>query len=441
MKIAIIGAGHVGLVTAACFAELGNEVVCTDNDKEKIKRLEKGEIPFYEPGLQSLVDTNTVEGRLSFHDQIGDNIADTQVIFICVGTPTTEKGEADLSAVEDVSRKIGQFFFNIPSLTVKNKYKLVVEKSTVPVQTGEWVKKIIQKNSHPEVDFEIASNPEFLREGSAVHDFMYPDRIILGVESEKAASLLIQLYLPLNAPLLITDIKSAELIKHASNAFLSTKISFINAVANICEKTGADVEKVAKGIGLDQRIGLDFLKAGIGYGGSCFPKDIAAFIQIAEKLGYDFRLLKEVSNINQHQRESFLAKVEKSLGSLKNKTLAIWGLSFKPDTDDIRNAPSLDIIESLLKKGAQIKAFDPQAMSNMKKIYPQIEYCSSAYEAVKDAEGLLILTEWAIFRSVNLREVKSLLKRPLIVDGRNFYEPEKMKSLGFTYLPVGRGKV
>jgi UDPglucose 6-dehydrogenase len=441
MKITVIGAGHVGLVTGACLAELGNEVLCVDHDSKKIQILKDGRISFYEPGLDALVHTNTVEGRLSFSKNINGAISASKVIFICVGTPSLKTGEADLSSIEKISLQIAQLL---------DSYKLIVEKSTVPVETGQWLFNNLQKDAPKGAEFDVASNPEFLREGSAIHDFMHPDRIVIGVSSQKAASCLVQLFSPLDAPVLITDIKSAELIKHASNSFLAMKISFINAVANICEKTGADVTKVAKGMGLDTRIGEDFLKAGIGYGGSCFPKDVSAFIHIAEKNGCNFKLLEEVRNINKRQRTHFIKRVEKVLGGFGNKTIAILGLSFKPDTDDIREAPSVYIIEELLKKKVKnIRAFDSKAMDNMKKIYPDIIYCGSAYESVKGADVLFILTEWEEFRHLDLLKIKSSLlpascgskqagKKPIIADGRNLYDPGKMSKIGFTYISVGR---
>ena len=431
MKITIIGSGHVGLVTGACLAELDNEVICVDDDREKIKMLKDGKLPFYEPGLDGIVQTNAMEGWLSFSENINEAISSSQVIFICVGTPSLSTGEADLSSIKKIAANIAESL---------NEYKLIVEKSTVPVQTGEWLVKTIKEKKKEDAEFDVASNPEFLREGSAVYDFMHPDRIIIGVSSERAASLLVRLYSPLNAPILITDIESAELIKHASNSFLAMKISFINAVANICEKTGADILKVAKGMGLDGRIGEDFLKAGIGYGGSCFPKDVSAFIHIAKELGYNFELLEEVRKINEYQRIHFLKRVEKALGSLSGKTIGILGLSFKPNTDDVREAPALYIIEELLKKKVKcIQAFDPQAIGNMKNIYPDITYCASPYEPAGSADALFLLTEWESFRYLDLRRIKSSMRNPLLADGRNLYDPKKMKSLGFTYISVGRG--
>ncbi len=430
MKIAVIGSGHVGLVTGACFAELGHDVICVDHDKNKLKMLKNGKVPFYEPGLDKLVHTNHIEGRLSFSGDTISSVLASQIIFICVSTPSRKLGEVDMSAVKKTASQIAKAL---------NGYKLVVEKSTVPIETGEWILKTLNEQAPKKVQFDVASNPEFLREGAAVHDFMHPDRVIIGVSSQRAASYLVQLYSPLNAPILMTDIKSAELIKHASNSFLATKISFANMLANLCEKTGADIKKVTKGMGLDKRIGEDFLKAGIGYGGSCFPKDVAAFIHIGKKSGCNFKLLEEVRNINEERRTHFIKRIEKVLGEIKGKTIALWGLSFKPETDDIREAPSVYIIKELLKKKVKvIRAFDPQTMDNMKKIFPDIVYVNSPYKAIKGADALLILTEWKDFRHPDLLKIKKSLKKPIIADGRNLYDPEKMKRIGFKYISIGR---
>ena len=429
MKIAIIGSGYVGLVTGTCFAELGNDIICVDIDKEKIDKLNQGIIPIYEPGLEELVKRNKKEGRLAFTADLKDAIKKSDVIFICVGTPPRENGEADLSHVEAVARIIAE---------AMDSYKLIVEKSTVPVETGEKVAAAIKAYNKHKVDFDVVSNPEFLREGSAVNDFMNPDRIVVGANSKKAIDIMKKLYEPLKAHVLVTDIKSAEIIKHASNSFLAAKISFINAIANICEKTGADVEKVAEGMGYDKRIGKAFLNAGIGYGGFCFPKDAEAFIRIAEKNGYDFKLLKEVQEVNKKQRELFIRKIEKALWVLKNKTIGVLGLAFKPNTDDMRFAPSIDIINSLQKEGAKIRAYDAEAMEKAKKIFSDITYCKDAYEAASGADALVILTEWNEFKELDLKKIKGLLKNPLIIDGRNIYEPEIMKKEGFKYISIGR---
>ena len=431
MKIAVIGSGYVGLVTGACFADLGNEVICVDNDLDKIKKLKNNKIPFYEPGLDNLVKVNVREKRLSFASEISEGVKESEVIFIAVGTPPREDGSADLSAIERVGKEIG---------TNINGYKLIVEKSTVPVRTGEWLRNVIEKYNVNNCEFDVASNPEFLREGTAIQDFMNPDRIVIGVENEKAAQILISLYQPLNAPILVTDIKSAEIIKHASNAFLSMKISFINAVANICELAGADIKKVAKGIGLDKRIGEAFLNAGLGYGGFCFPKDLDAFIAISKDLGYDFKLLKEVRNINDYQKLFPVRKLKEIYGNLSGKNIGILGLAFKPNTDDMRLAPSIDIINALHKEGANIKAYDPEAMENAKKIFKDVSitYCDNSYEVAKDSDAIVIVTEWNEFKYLDLFKIKDLMKDNVIIDGRNIYDRKKIEKLGFKYKAVGR---
>lgn len=430
MNISIIGSGYVGLVTGACLADLGNNVVCIDNNEEKIEKLKNNEIPFYEPGLDLLVKVNVSQGRLSFSTSISKSVPDSDIIFICVGTPPLPNGEANLKDVGRVMKEI--------ALSIKG-YSLIVEKSTVPVRTSEWLNKLAKEYIKPDQEFDIASNPEFLSEGSAIRNFMNPDRIVIGVNSERAATLLLKLYEPLNAPILVTDINSAELIKHASNAFLATKISFINAVANICERTNADVVKVAKGIGLDSRIGTSFLNAGIGYGGSCFPKDVSAFIQIAEKYGYDFKLLKSVQEINENQRLLFLDKILQSFdNNIRNKKIAILGLAFKPNTDDMREAASITIIKELQKLNVYIKAYDPVAINNAKILLPDIEFCNNIYETVKGMDALVILTEWEEFKYLDLIQIKKLLNQPIIIDGRNLYDPKKMKDLGIKYISIGR---
>lgn len=429
MKVAVAGAGYVGLVTAACLAEIGNDVVCVDIDEAKISQLNNNIIPIYEPGLDEIVARNKKNGKLAFSTDLKAAIKASEIIFICVGTPPKENGEADLSHVESVARAIAE---------VMDSYKVIVEKSTVPVETGERVAGSIRAYNIHKVDFDVVSNPEFLREGSAVKDFMHPDRVVIGCESERAKEAMKKLYGPLNATILFTDIKSAEIIKHASNSFLATKISFINAIANICELAGADVGKVAEGMGLDKRIGRPFLNAGIGYGGFCFPKDAEAFIKIAEKLGYDFKLLKATQEINSLQKKNFVKKIEKALWIVKNKTIGILGLAFKPDTDDMRFAPSIEIIGELQKEGAKIKAYDPKATEKARHILENIEYCSSPYDAAKDADALVILTEWNEFREMDLNKIKSLMKHPLIIDGRNIFNPDEVKKMGFVYTSIGR---
>lgn len=429
MNISIIGSGYVGLVTGACLAELGNRVICADSDVKKIAALKKGIIPIYEPGLEELISNNVKSKRLYFTSSIKDAVKNSAVIFIAVGTPSLDNGEADLTGIENVARNIALGMTD---------YRLIVEKSTVPVETGEWVKHTISLNVKKKIKFDVASNPEFLREGSAINDFMHPDRIVIGVESKRARDILVNLYKPLNAPLVITNIKSAELIKHASNAFLAVKISFINAISRICEKVGADVEEVAQGMGLDKRIGRAFLNAGIGYGGSCFPKDLDAFITISEKLGYNFELLKSVKEINEEQRVFLLQKIKDTLWIIKDKAIGILGLSFKPNTDDIRNAPSIQVIKALQDEGAKIKVYDPKSMSRAKEVLRKVVFCKDAYEAAKGSDCLLVVTEWDEFKELDFSKIKKLLKRPLVIDGRNIYDPRVMKKIGFTYISIGR---
>ncbi|MBM3243492.1 MAG: UDP-glucose/GDP-mannose dehydrogenase family protein [Candidatus Omnitrophica bacterium] len=432
MNIAIVGSGYVGLVTGACLARLGNKVICVDNNQKKILGLRKGIVPIYEPGLKELIKDNVKRKRLFFSSSIKEAVGKSEVIFIAVGTPDSGSGEADLTGIEKVSCDIAS---NLKG------YRLIVEKSTVPVETGDWVKRTISAYAKNKQNFDVASNPEFLREGSAISDFLQPDRIVIGVESDKARDILLKLYKPLNAPIVVTNIKSAELIKHASNAFLATKISFINAVSRICDTVGADIKEVERGMGLDKRIGKDFLNAGLGYGGSCFPKDLDAFVSIADKLGYDFRLLKEVKRINEHQKEVVIAKIKDSLWIIKGKTIGILGLAFKPNTDDIRNAPALDLIKSLQNEGAYIKAFDPKSLKKSKALLKSIKLCKDPYEAVSGCDCLLIATDWDEFKKLDLMKIKKLLNRPFLVDCRNIYDPKKMLKLGFNYVGIGRRAV
>ena len=432
MKISVIGVGYVGLVTAAVFAEMGNEVIAVDIDKVKIDDLNKGTMPIFEPGLKEIVDRNVKEKRLKFTKDNKEVIKHGDVIFICVGTPPKDNWEVELGYVEDVAVEIAQ---NMDS------YKVIVHKSTVPVETGDKVKKIIKDNIKETVEFDVVSNPEFLREGTAIKDTLEPDRIVVGADSEKAIEIMKKLYSPIKAPLIITDVKSAELIKHASNAFLATKISFINSVARICEMSGADIEKVAEGMGYDKRIAKDFLNAGIGYGGSCFPKDSQAFIKIAEKYGYDYKLLKATNEINVEQKRDFVKKVEIALKKVNDKHIGVLGLSFKPDTDDMRFAPSVFIVQELQKKGGKIKAYDPKAMEKAKSILNDVQFCKDPYDVCKESDCLLILTEWSEFKEMDLKKIKSLLKNPLIIDGRNIYNPEDLKKEGFTYISIGRKDV
>ncbi|MFH1846956.1 MAG: UDP-glucose/GDP-mannose dehydrogenase family protein [Candidatus Omnitrophota bacterium] len=430
MKLAIIGSGHVGLVTGACFADLGNEVICADNDESKISLLQEGGIPIYEPGLEELVLRNYREKRLEFTSDISLAVKRAEVIFICVGTPPKEDGSADLIGIEKVSKIVAE---NLVS------YKLIVEKSTVPVETSEWIKKTVDLYNKNNVDFDVASNPEFLREGSAVEDFMDPDRVVFGVESKKAEDILRELYEPLETEIVVTDIKGAEIIKHASNSFLAAKISFINALSRICDKVGTDINKVAKGIGLDSRINEHFLKAGIGFGGSCFPKDLKAFMYISEKLGCPIDMLKEVEKINETQKDIMVAKIKNILWNISDKTIGVWGLAFKPKTDDMRCAPSVDIIERLIKEGARIKVFDPAAMDNAKKEFgDKVLYCKDAYDTAIDADCVVLMTEWNEFKELDWGKLKKSMKQPIIIDGRNIYDPEKLKDMGFKYMGMGR---
>ncbi len=426
-KILVIGSGYVGLTTGACLAELGNYIVCIDNNEEKISALKNGIMPIYEPGLEPLVKRNLAEGRLSFATEIKEAVENATIIFICVGTPPKENGEPDLSAMETVVKDIAKY---------AREYKLIVEKSTVPVQTASWLKGLIKE--YIQTEFDIAVNPEFLREGSAIKDFMSPDRIVIGTESSKAAALLSELYKPLNAPILHTDINSAELIKHLSNAMLAQRISTINLIAQLCEKAHADIETVARGVGLDKRIGQDFLKAGIGYGGFCFPKDLDALIHIIQKNEINPSLFEAVRSINNLAQNSFVKKIEKGLESISGKTLAVLGLSFKPNTDDMRFAPSVRIIRLLQERGARIRAYDPKAMGNAKEILSDVEFCKDAYSAAEGADCLLILTEWQEFLDMDLQRIKSLLKEPIIFDGRNIFNKERMNNLGFEYFSIGR---
>jgi len=429
-KIGVVGVGRVGLVTAAGFADKGFFVYGVDKDLKKIEKLKRLEAPFYEPGLDELIKRNS--DKLFFTNNLKEIIHECDILFICVGTPQREDGSADLSYVEEVSREIAQ---NI------EKYVLIVEKSTVPVATSEWIKKIMKLYLKKNVPYDVASNPEFLREGRAVYDFMNPDRIVIGVESEKAKEILLEIYKDFNSEIVITDIKTAEIIKHASNAFLATKISFINMIADLCEKVGADVDLVAYGMGLDKRIGKEFLKAGIGYGGSCFPKDIKAFKKIGEEYKLDFSLLECVDRINSQRPYKFFEKVKEALWSVRDKVLCIWGLSFKPDTDDIREAPSIKIVKILYDEGAILNLYDPKATFNFKEIFPEnqrIRYFNSAYEAAKNSHAILILTEWDEFKNIDFDKLKSLVQIPIIVDGRNIFKKEEINKRGFSYYPMGK---
>ena len=432
MDISVIGAGHVGLVTGACFADLGHSVVMVDNDAARTANLKRGVLPYYEPGLAELVARGVREQRLAFTTSMREGVAKSTMIFIAVGTPQKATGEADLAYVEHVARSIAQHL---------RSYRLVVEKSTVPVQTGRWIAHTIKTYLKKQRPFDVASNPEFLREGTAIADFMKPPRVVLGVETKRAKDLLVSLYKPLGAPIVVTDMNSAELIKHASNSFLSMKISFINAVAQLCERAGADVQQVAEGMGLDPRIGRAFLNPGIGFGGFCLPKDVEAFIKISEQLGYDFELLKAVRTINERQKRSFAAKIQEALWVVKGKTIGVLGLAFKPNTDDMRYAPAIEIIESLQGEGALIRAFDPQAMKEAARVLPKVQFCKDPYEAARGADCLALLTEWNEFKELDFVRIKKLMRQPLIADGRNVYDPQRLRALGFRYVGVGRGRL
>ena len=434
MEIAIIGSGYVGLVTGACFAEVGHDVICVDNDEKKVKVLQSGIIPIYEPGLEDLVHRNVAARRLRFTTSIEDGVENAQVIFIAVPTPQQSDGSVDLTYIERVAREIA---------SVLKSYRVIVDKSTVPVKTGEKVVDTIRRYNKTGAEFDVVSNPEFLREGCAVDDLMHPDRIVIGANSDRALALMGKIYEPFLAPVMVTDINSAELIKHAANSFLALKISYINAVSAICEASGADVEKVADGIGADKRIGRSFLSAGLGYGGSCFPKDIAAFIAISEQLGTPFNLLKEVQRINQNQRERFVKRLRDTLWVLKEKRLAVWGLTFKPDTDDVRSSVAIDLVNDLSREGAHVVAYDPKGLPKVRelKLCPDAVLVSSALEAVRDAEALIIATEWSEFENVDFSEVGRLMQTPLIFDGRNLLDPKIMRDLGFQYHGIGRGTV
>ena len=432
MHIGIIGTGYVGLVTGACFSEFGLFVTCVDKDEKKIKALKKGEIPFYEPGLDELVRRNVKQGRLIFTTKIAKAVESSLVIFIAVGTPRRGDGSADMKYVEEVASEIANRM---------NDYKVIVTKSTVPVGTGEKIREIISRNLKSRTDFDIVSNPEFLREGSAIEDFMRPNRVVLGAASPQAVAIMKDLYKPLyllETPFVITNIETAELIKYASNSFLATKISFINEIAALCEKVGADVHMVAKGMGLDQRIGSKFLHPGPGYGGSCLPKDTTALLKIAEDNNVHLGIVDAAVRANERQRGYMVERIKQSMGDLKGKTIAVLGLSFKPNTDDIRDAPSVPIIKTLLKEGAKIRAYDPVSMEEAEKIMPEIKYCKDPYNTLKGADALIIMTEWNQFRNLELDKIKALLNSPFFFDLRNIYDPQKMREKGFQYYSVGR---
>ena len=428
-KISIVGTGYVGLVTGACFAEVGHQVICVDNDPKKVETLQAGGIPIFEPGLEEIVHRNVAVGRLRFTGQIADGVKNSEVIFIAVPTPPKPDGSVDMSFVEQVAREIA---------ATMAEYKIIVDKSTVPVKTGEKVAETVKRYNKHKIDFDVVSNPEFLREGCAVQDLMQPDRVVIGVSGPRPVAKLKEIYTPFNAPIIVTDINSAELIKHACNSFLALKISYANALSVICETSGANISDVVHGMGLDKRIGRAFLNAGLGYGGSCFPKDLSAFIHIADELGCEFRLLKEVQRINADQIQRFLKKVHDTLWIVKDKTIGVLGLAFKPNTDDMRLAPSLEVIGPLQKEGAKIRAYDPKAMDKARELLPGIEFCDGPYAAASGADALLICTEWDEFRELDLEKLRSVMSHPIVLDGRNLFDPQKMAELGFTYKSIGR---
>jgi len=434
MKIAVVGTGYVGLVTGTCFSETGNQVVCVDINEEKIKSLQNGIIPIYEPGLEVLFHRNVEEGRLKFTTDLAVGVEEAEAIFLALPTPPGEDGSADLKYILQVAEDLGR---------ILTRYAVIIDKSTVPVGTAEKVRERVAQNAL--VDFDVVSNPEFLREGVAVEDFMKPDRVVVGTSSEKARKVMERLYAPLvrqGNPVIFMDERSAEMTKYAANAFLAMKITFMNEIANLCEKTGANVDHIRRGIGTDSRIGKRFLFAGIGYGGSCFPKDVQALAKTSSDYNYDFRLLNAVMDVNKDQKRKLLAPLfEYFGGDLKEKTIAVWGLAFKPYTDDIREAPALENIRELLEAGAKITAYDPEGMPNTKKILPDVTYCHTAYAALDDADALMIFTEWPQFRTPEFEKVSALLKNKVIFDGRNLYEPEHMKELGFSYFSIGRETV
>jgi UDPglucose 6-dehydrogenase len=430
MNICVVGAGYVGLVTGAVFADLGNDVVCVDNLPDKITELRAGRMPIYEPGLEEMVARNVADGRLAFTTDLADAVRRAVIVFITVGTPPGTAGQTDLTAVEEVARGIGR---------AMERYTVVVNKSTVPVGTGDFVRDVIARHQKTPVPFDVVSNPEFLREGSAIEDTLRPDRIVIGAPTQQVAMSLLELYAPLERPMIITDVPSAEIIKYASNAFLSTKISFINAIANICELAGADVTQVMKAMGLDARIGGAFLSAGLGYGGSCFPKDSESLVHTAAGLGYEFPLLRAVVEINRERAAHFVAMMEKPLNPIEGRVIAVLGLAFKPNTDDMREAKSVEVITSLLQRGASVRAYDPVATENARGILPGgVVYCDSPYAAATGADAVALVTEWNEFKFLNLERLRSVMRRPLIFDGRNLWEPERMRRLGFEYHSIGR---
>jgi UDPglucose 6-dehydrogenase len=429
MKLTLIGTGYVGLVTGACFAEVGHQVVCVDNDTAKVKLLQSGGIPIFEPGLAELVQKNVEAGRLHFTDSTAEGVERSDIIFIAVPTPPLPDGSVDLSFIEKVAREIA---------AAMNGYKIVVDKSTVPVRTGDQVAETIKRYCKAKVEFDVVSNPEFLREGFAVDDLMKPDRIVIGVRSQRPVQAMREVYAPFNAPVIVTDINSAELIKHAANSFLALKISYINAISVICEASGANVQEVANGIGLDARIGRRFLDAGLGFGGSCFPKDLSAFIKISEQLGYEFDLLKEVQRINAAQMDCFVKKIQDTLWVLKDKKLGVLGLAFKQNTDDVRMSPAIELCQRLQKEGAVLRVHDPKAMEKAGAVLKNVTYVPDMNDVAEGCDALIVATEWPVFKKLDLERARKLLTHPILFDGRNLFDPAEMERLGFIYKSVGR---
>jgi UDPglucose 6-dehydrogenase len=429
MKLCIIGTGYVGLVTGTCFAEVGHSVICVDNDPAKISVLREGGIPIYEPGLEEMVKRNVADGRLTFTTSTGEGVEKSDVIFIAVPTPPLPDGSVDLSFIEKVAREIA---------AAMTSYKIVVDKSTVPVRTGDKVAETIKRYCKAKVDFDVVSNPEFLREGFAVEDLMHPDRVVIGVKSQRPVPAMKQVYEPFKAPIIVTDINSAELIKHASNSFLALKISYINAISRLCEATGANVQEVANGMGMDERIGRRFLDASLGFGGSCFPKDLSAFIKIAEQVGYDFGLLKEVQKINSAQMEHFVKKISDTLWVLKDKTIGVLGLAFKQNTDDVRMSPAIDLCHRLQKEGAVLRVHDPKAMEKARSVLQNVVFVDDMNEVAVGCDALVIATEWEEFKKLDLERARRELTHPILFDGRNLFDSAEMERLGFIYKSIGR---
>jgi len=429
MKLCIIGTGYVGLVSGTCFAEVGHQVVCVDNDAAKVQKLQAGGIPIYEPGLEELVQKNVAAGRLTFTTSTAEGVQKSDVVFIAVPTPPQPDGSVDLSYIERVARDIAG---------AMTSYKIVVDKSTVPVKTGDKVAETIKRYCAAKVEFDVVSNPEFLREGFAVDDLMKPDRIVIGVRTQRPVAAMREIYTPFNAPIIVTDINSAELIKHAANSFLALKISYINAIANVCEAAGANVQEVAQGIGLDERIGRRFLNAGIGFGGSCFPKDLSAFIKIAEQIGYDFKLLREVQRINAEQMDRFVKKITDTLWVLKDKKIGVLGLAFKQNTDDVRSSPAIVLCQHLLKEGATLRVHDPKAMEKARALLPDVTYVDDMNAVAEGCDALVVATEWEEFKALDLARAKQGLTHPILFDGRNLFDPVEMEKLGWIYKSVGR---